>query len=193
MRLHATRKLSKNLTFQYLNASIRLPDGQRLPSAGRSSDRVRCVGGEVSVLHQGKRWISAFWPRASRRWPWTMKRAVATHRGGGQGAPARPARASKPSVDHPWNRMIRLGRCRSRQTQKRLDEEERGRAEAPAVPGLGSLCSLRPGTGQEAVQSLMLMQGNLKHSKGDISTLEKRGHLYIALTGTIRDCLIYKL
>ncbi len=26
------------------------------------------------------------------------------------------------------------------------------------------------------------MQGNLKHSKGDISKLEKRGHLYFALT-----------
>ena len=48
------------------------------------------------------------------------------------------------------------------------------------VPGLGSLCSLRPETGPGSRTVTHSTQGNLKHSKGNISTLEKRGHLYIA-------------
>ena len=54
------------------------------------------------------------------------------------------------------------------------------------VPGLGSLRSLRPGTGPGSHPVTHSTQGNLKHSKGDISKLEKRGHLYFALTHWIK-------
>ena len=59
------------------------------------------------------------------------------------------------------------------------------------VPGLGSLRSLRPGTGPASRPGTDPLQGNLTNPKGDISELEKRGHLCFGLTkgdGALRQC-----
>ena len=49
-------------------------------------------------------------------------------------------------------------------------------------PGLGSLRSLRPGTGPGSRPSIHSTEENFTTQKGDISELEKRGHLCFGLT-----------
>ena len=52
------------------------------------------------------------------------------------------------------------------------------------VPGLRSLRSLRPGTGRNQSR-----KGKPATLKGDISELEKRGHLCFGLTG-LQVCIV---
>ena len=72
LRRHETRKLSKNLTFQYLNREYQLTgQGKGYRLRGASVTVCDAFGGEASVLCE-------CWPPARRRSLWTMRRVCST-------------------------------------------------------------------------------------------------------------------
>lgn len=107
LRRHAIRKLSKNLTFQYLNREYQITgQGKGYRLRGAAVTVCDAFGGEVSVLCKGR--PLAFRVLAEGEAPvalddeksvqHTVDRAQARQRG-------RPR--YKPAADHPFNRMIR--------------------------------------------------------------------------------------
>ena len=107
LRLHATRKLSKNLTFQYLNREYQIAGrGKGYRLRGAQVTVCDAFGAEVSVLHQGKaldfRILAEGEPPVALDDEKSVQHTVEEAKERQRAQPR-----SKPSVDHPWNRMIR--------------------------------------------------------------------------------------
>ena len=107
MRLHATRKLSKNLTFQYLNREYQITGrGQGYRLRGAAVTVCDAFGAGVKVLHQGK--ALDFRVLAEGEAPVALDDEKSVqHTVDEAKARQRAQPRYKPSVDHPWNRMIR--------------------------------------------------------------------------------------
>ena len=107
LRLHATRKLSKNLAFQYLNREYQMTGrgkGYRLPGAAVTV--CDAFGAGVKVLHQGK--ALGFRILAEGEAPVALDDEKSVQRTVDEAQARQRAQPRyKPSVDHPWNRMIR--------------------------------------------------------------------------------------
>ncbi len=105
--LHAQRKLSKNLTFQYLNREYQLTGygrGYRL----RGAEVTVCdaFGAEVSILQQGK--TLDFRVLAEGQAPVALDDEKSVqHTADEAQARQRAQLRYKPSPDHPWNQMTR--------------------------------------------------------------------------------------
>ena len=107
LRRHETRKLSKNLTFQYLNREYQITGrGKGYRLRGVSVAVCDAFGAGVKVLHKGRpltfRVLAEGEPPVAlddeKSVPHTVDEAQARQR-------AQPG--YKPPLDHPWNRMIR--------------------------------------------------------------------------------------
>lgn len=107
LRLHAIRKLSKNLTFQYLNREYQITgQGKGYRLRGASVTVCDAFGGEVSVLHQGR--PLAFRVLAEGEAPVALDDEKSVqHTVNEAQARQRAQPRYKPAADHPWNRMIR--------------------------------------------------------------------------------------
>ena len=107
LRLHATRKLSKNLTFQYLNREYQITGrGKGYRLRGAAVTVCDAFGAGVKVLHQGK--ALDFWILAEGSAPVALNDEKSVQRTVDEAQARQRAQPPyKPSVDHPWNRMIR--------------------------------------------------------------------------------------
>ena len=107
LRRHETRKLSKNLTFQYLNREYQITGrGKGYRLRGASVIVCDAFGAGVKVLHKGRPLTFRVLAEGEapvalddeKSVPHTVDEAQARQR-------AQPG--YKPPLDHPWNRMIR--------------------------------------------------------------------------------------
>ena len=107
LRLHATRKLSKNLAFQYLNREYQITGrGQGYRLRGGAVTVCDAFGAGVKVLHQGK--ALDFRILAEGEAPVALDDEKSVQRTVEEAKARQRAQPPyKPSVDHPWNRMIR--------------------------------------------------------------------------------------
>ena len=107
LRLHATRKLSKNLTFQYLNREYQITGrGKGYRLRGAAVTVCDAFGAGVKVLHQGK--ALDFRILAEGEAPVALDDEKSVQRTVDEAQARQRAQPPyKPCVDHPWNRMIR--------------------------------------------------------------------------------------
>lgn len=107
LRLHAIRKLSKNLTFQYLNREYQITgQGKGYRLRGASVTVCDAFGGEVDVLCKGR--PLAFRVLAEGEAPVALDDEKSVqHTVNEAQARQRAQPRYKPAADHPWNRMIR--------------------------------------------------------------------------------------
>ena len=107
LRLHAIRKLSKNLTFQYLNREYQITgQGKGYRLRGASVTVCDAFGGEVDVLCKGR--PLAFQVLAKGEAPVALDDEKSVqHTVDEAKARQRAQPRYKPAADHPWNRMIR--------------------------------------------------------------------------------------
>ena len=107
LRLHATRKLSKNLTFQYLNREYQITgQGKGYRLRGASVRVCDAFGAQVSVLRKGR--SLAFRVLAEGEAPVALDDEKSVQRTVDEAKARQRARPHyKPAADHPWNRMIR--------------------------------------------------------------------------------------
>ena len=107
LRLHATRKLSKNLAFQYLNREYQITGrGKGYRLRGASVTVCDAFGAGVKVLHQGK--ALGFRILAEGEPPVALDDEKSVRHTVDEAQERQRAQPPyKPSVDHPWNRMIR--------------------------------------------------------------------------------------
>ncbi len=107
LRRHETRKLSKNLTFQYLNREYQITgQGKGYRLRGASVTVCDAFGAEVSVLCKGR--PLAFRVLAEGEAPIALDDEKSVqHTVNEAKARQRAQPRYKPAADHPWNRMIR--------------------------------------------------------------------------------------
>jgi len=107
LRRHATRKLSKNLTFQYRNREYQITgQGKGYRLRGASVTVCDAFGGEVSVMCKGR--PLAFRVLAEGEAPVALDDEKSVqHTVSEAKARQRAQPRYKPAADHPWNRMIR--------------------------------------------------------------------------------------
>lgn len=107
LRRHAARKLSKNLTFQYLNREYQITgQGKGYRLRGASVTVCDAFGGEVSVLCKGR--PLAFRVLAEGEAPVALDDEKSVQHTVDQAKARQRARPRyKPAADHPWRRMIR--------------------------------------------------------------------------------------
>ena len=107
LRRHAARKLSKNLTFQYLNREYQITgQGKGYRLRGASVTVCDAFGGEVSVLCKGR--PLTFRVLAEGEAPVALDDEKSVQHTVDQAKARQRARPRyKPAADHPWRRMIR--------------------------------------------------------------------------------------
>lgn len=107
LRRHETRKLSKNLSFQYLNREYQLTgQGQGYRLRGAAVTVCDAFGGEVDVLYKGR--PLAFRVLAEGEAPVALDDEKSVqHTVNEAKARQRAQPGYRPAADHPWNRMIR--------------------------------------------------------------------------------------
>ena len=107
LRRHATRKLSKNLTFGYLNREYQITgQGKGYRLRGASVTVCDAFGGEVSVLCKGR--PLDFRVLAEGEAPVALDDEKSVQRTVNEAKARQRAQPRyKPAADHPWNRMIR--------------------------------------------------------------------------------------
>ena len=107
LRRHETRKLSKNLTFQYLNREYQITgQGKGYRMRGASVTVCDAFGREVSVLCKGR--PLAFRVLAEGEAPVALDDEKSVQRTVHEAKARQRAQPRyKPAADHPWNRMIR--------------------------------------------------------------------------------------
>ena len=107
LRRHEQRKLSKNLTFQYLNREYQITgQGKGYRLRGASVTVCDAFGGEVSVLCKGR--PLTFRVLAEGEAPVALDDEKSVQHTVDQAQARQRARPRyKPAADHPWRRMIR--------------------------------------------------------------------------------------
>ena len=107
LRRHEQRKLSKNLTFQYLNREYQITgQGKGYRLRGASVTVCDAFGGEVSVLCKGR--PLTFRVLAEGAAPVALDDEKSVQHTVDQAKARQRARPRyKPAADHPWRRMIR--------------------------------------------------------------------------------------
>ena len=107
LRRHAARKLSKNLTFQYLNREYQIiGQGKGYRLRGASVTVCDAFGREVSVLCKGR--PLAFRVLAEGEAPVALDDGKSVRHTVNEAKARQLSQPNrKPPADHPWNRMIR--------------------------------------------------------------------------------------
>ena len=107
LRRHANRKLSKNLTFQYLNREYQITgQGKGYRLRGASVTVCDAFGAGVKVLRQGR--ALDFRVLAEGEAPVALDDEKSVQRTVDQAKARQSAQPGrKPAADHPWSRMIR--------------------------------------------------------------------------------------
>ena len=104
---HATRKLSKNLTFQYLNREYQITGrGKGYRLRGAAVTVCDAFGAGVDVLHKGRALAFRILAEGEAPVPLDDEKSV-RHTVDQAQARQRARPGYKPPADHPWNRMIR--------------------------------------------------------------------------------------
>ena len=107
LRRHGTRKLSKNLTFQYLNREYQITgQGKGYRLRGAPVTVCDAFDDKVDILHKGR--SLAFRVLAEGEAPVALDDEKSVQHTVNEARARQRARLRyKPAADHPWNRMIR--------------------------------------------------------------------------------------